>query len=67
MELNEFEKLSEKEIEDAKEECLKISDKASLEAFKGRFLGKKSNLTAFYAQMRTISQDQKKAFGEKKQ
>ena len=65
MELNEFEKLSEKEIEDAKEECLKISDKASLEAFKGRFLGKKSNLTAFYAQMRTISQDQKKAFGEK--
>lgn len=42
MELNEFEKLSQKEIEDAKKESLKITDRASLEAFKGRFLGKRA-------------------------
>ena len=65
MELNEFEQLSEKEILEAKEESLKIQDKASLEAFKGRFLGKKSNLTSFYAQMRNVLPEQKKAFGEK--
>lgn len=65
MELNEFEKLSQQEIDEAREESKKITDKASLEAFKGRFLGKKSHLTSFYSQMRNVLPEQKKAFGEK--
>lgn len=63
MELFEFELKAKEELSFAKEEYLKIKDKSSLEAFKGRFLGKKSNLTQFYAQMRNVKPEDKKAFG----
>lgn len=64
MELNEFEELSKKELEEAKAFSEEIQDRQALEAYKGRFLGKKSNLTAFYAQMKNVIPEQKKAFGQ---
>lgn len=65
MEINEFLELSKKEIEEATAFSSTIKDKITLEAYKGRFLGKKSNLTSFYAQMRTVKPEEKKLFGEK--
>lgn len=63
MELSEFQILAQTEIENAKKEYVEIVDKVTLEAFKGKYLGKKSNLTSYYAQMRMVPAEDKKAFG----
>lgn len=63
MELNEFKQKAAEEYNQAKAEYTNIVDKITLESFKGRFLGKKSNLTQFYSLMRTIAPEDKKAFG----
>lgn len=63
MKLEEFKAISEKEISEAKIEIEKVVDENSLNAFKGRYLGKKSHLTDFYASMKDVSKEEKKDFG----
>jgi phenylalanyl-tRNA synthetase alpha chain len=63
MTLEEFKKISQAEIEQAKSEITSVSDEQTLNNFKGRFLGKKSHLTDFYASMRDVVKEEKKDFG----
>jgi phenylalanyl-tRNA synthetase alpha chain len=63
MTLNEFKKIAEEQISSAKEEIAKVQDESTLNDFKGRFLGKKSALTSFYASMKDVVKEEKKDFG----
>ena len=63
MTLEEFKKISQAEIEQATSEITSVSDEQTLNNFKGRFLGKKSHLTDFYASMRDVVKEEKKDFG----
>lgn len=63
MNLKDFLPISEKEYEEAKEAIASVSDENGLNAFKGKFLGKKSHLTDFYASMKDVLKEEKKDFG----
>ena len=63
MNLEEFKKKSEEEIALAQKEVDDVKDENSLNLFKGKFLGKNSNLTSFFASMKTVPNEEKKDFG----
>ncbi len=59
----EFQNLAKREIEEAKKEVSQVVDESSLNAFKGKYLGKKSHLTSYYALMKEVAPAEKKEFG----
>lgn len=63
MTLNEFTQIAEEQVNSAKIDIEKVKDESSLNDFKGKYLGKKSALTSFYASMKDVSKDEKKDFG----
>ncbi|MFA6861351.1 MAG: phenylalanine--tRNA ligase subunit alpha [Bacilli bacterium] len=64
MDVKQFKVLAEAEVKEAKEAVGKVVDEASLNVFKGQFLGKKSKLTGFYSEIRNVPNDEKKEFGQ---
>jgi phenylalanyl-tRNA synthetase alpha chain len=63
MTLNEFRQIAEEQVNSAKIDIEKVKDESSLNDFKGKYLGKKSALTSFYASMKDVSKEEKKDFG----
>lgn len=63
MTLEEFNKVAQEEVDQAQKEALNVKDESTLNDFKGKFLGKKSNLTSFYSLMKDIAKEAKKDFG----
>ena len=64
MTLEQFQKEGESLLKAAKEEIEKVSDPSSLDAFKGKFLGKKSALTGYFSLRREVPKEEKKDFGK---
>lgn len=64
MTLAEFSKEANCLMEEAKEKIESVNDRLSLNEFKGKYLGKKSPLTSYYAMMRDVPNDEKKDFGK---
>ncbi len=63
MTLHEFKITAEEQLSLAKNAIVNVLDEASLNDFKGKFLGKKSALTSFYSSMKDVAKDEKKDFG----
>ena len=63
MTLDEFKTLAKEEVKEASEEVTLVKDESSLNAFKGKYLGKKSHLTQYYASMKDVPAAEKKDFG----
>ena len=63
MTLNEFRQIAEEQVNSAKIDIEKVKDESSLNDSKGKYLGKKSALTSFYASMKDVSKEEKKDFG----
>lgn len=59
----EFQNLAKNEIEEAEKEVAQVVDESSLNAFKGKYLGKKSHLTSYYSLMKEVAPAEKKDFG----
>ena len=64
MTLEEFQKESNALVSEAKEAISSVKDLASLDAYKGKYLGKKSKLTEYFSLMRSVKLEEKKAFGQ---
>lgn len=64
MELEELKTKAKEELLLANKDAQGIQSDEDLNAFKGNHLGKKSPLTAFFAEMRNVPSDQKKDFGK---
>ena len=64
MTIEEFTALCQEALEACRKDSLGVDSLDSLNVFKGKHLGKKSALTGFYQNMRSLSPEEKKAFGQ---
>lgn len=63
MDIEQFKEIREKLLKDASVDIKQVTDKITLDSFKGKYLGKKSALTSLYQDMREVKNEEKKAFG----